>query len=312
MKGMRLSVTSLCPGGLLVSLLLLGLGLSSRSPDQQEVAALPLVVVPLPTPKAERRANFHGQGQAASAGDAATSRLLEEIQAALDSSNPGDAAGVFTNQLPALVRLDPWAAARFAQRNESQSWHVDFMRALVENWADLNPGEAVRWVAQIEKPDEQDNMLSCLCFQVARSDSVRAIQIIEQQGADTDRRRMLLGSLAHEWAIQDMANAINWAAEYPAGATRDGLFTRIALAESKSSPWEAACLLVQQVPPGPAQQEAGMSILHEWALQDAVGAAAWAEEFPDGELRDRAIDEVTRIAAYVAGPLPEVPLLMRE
>jgi len=153
--------------------------------------------------------------------------------------------------------------------------------------------------------------LGSVCFQVARSDAARAIQIFEQQGVDDDRRNTMLGNLARDWAMQDMAQATRWAGNYPAGATRDGLFKQIAVAESKSSPLEAARRVVQQIPAGPAQLNAAMAVLHEWSLQDVAGAAAWLEQFPDGELKDFAKDEIARMSAHQAShsanDLPVMP-----
>jgi hypothetical protein len=298
MSKKRLSVMLPYGGALLLSLLVLGWGSSSP-----QTALLPVA-------GAARHAHLHRQGQAASPHDAR--RLRQEIQAALSSPHPGAAAEVFTHQLVSLIRVDPWAAARFVQAHENEAWYDEFMRALAENWAEVNADEASQWVAQMERPDEQDTMLSCLCFRVAQTDPMRAIQLMEQQGVHTERRLTLLGSLAHEWATKDMASALKWAAQYPSGETRDALFRQIALARAKSSPAEAAWLVVQQIPPGPIQSETGLCILHEWARQDAPGAAAWAEQFPEGELRDRAIDDVSRIATYLAQPSPEVCPLIRE
>jgi hypothetical protein len=38
-----------------------------------------------------------------------------------------------------------------------------------------------------------------------------------------------------------------------------------------------------------------MSVLHQWGLQDLPAATAWAEHFPEGPVRDRAILELTGI-----------------
>jgi hypothetical protein len=58
---------------------------------------------------------------------------------------------------------------------------------------------------------------------------------------------------------------------------------------------EAAQLIIADLPPGPKQTEAAISVLHKWALQDVDGAAAWAEQFPAGPLRDRALNELSAI-----------------
>jgi len=110
----------------------------------------------------------------------------------------------------------------------------------------------------------------------------------------------MLGNLAQQWAERDLPSAISWAGNYPPGENRDNLFARIAFAESQTSPANAAQMVVEQISPGSTQQEAAMSILHQWALQDMTRALAWAEQFPAGELYDRAIIELAGIAVYQA------------
>jgi hypothetical protein len=222
------------------------------------------------------------------------------MQAALNSENPGAAAEIYTNQLPNLIGSDPWAVVEFARKNQTQSWYRDFTRALAEGWAKVNPEEAARWVAQMDDTNERNNLLGTVCFQVAQLDSAQAIRILEDQGVHDERRRTMLGNLAHDWAIRDLAQATDWAGSYPAGEIRDVLFKQIALAESKSSPLEAAQLIVQQIPPGPTQLSAGMAVLREWSRLDPAGATAWSEQFPDGETGDFVRDEVARIVAHQA------------
>ena len=52
-----------------------------------------------------------------------------------------------------------------------------------------------------------------------------------------------------------------------------------------------------------------MSVLQQWATRDMAGAVAWAEEFPTGELYDRAIIELADMAAP---PAPCEPLKLQQ
>jgi thioredoxin-like negative regulator of GroEL len=119
-----------------------------------------------------------------------------------------------------------------------------------------------------------------------------------------DTAQFLLDNMAQQWASQDMQAASAWALAKPAGGQRDRLLQHIALAESKTDPNQAAQLVAQQISPGQFQNEAAVSVVYQWAQQDAKAALTWAESFPAGDLRDRAIKEVKNVSAISAGNLP--------
>ena len=55
-------------------------------------------------------------------------------------------------------------------------------------------------------------------------------------------------------------------------------------------------MVVEQIPPGSIQTEAVISVLHQWFLRDMAGAAAWVDQFPAGDLKVRAENEMSGIA----------------
>jgi hypothetical protein len=70
----------------------------------------------------------------------------------------------------------------------------------------------------------------------------------------------------------------------------------VALVWSKSDPAEAARLILDQIPAGDHQNEAVISVVYQWALQDKKEARAWVQLFPEGALRQRALNEITNSA----------------
>jgi hypothetical protein len=275
------------------------LGVSSRTGEQQNVSTLPARTAVVRTQFEKNSAVRPVPEQTTLIVVPDTATLLQQIQDGLNSDNPGDQAAVFTNQFLALIRSDPWAAAKFAESAEAGSWHTDLKRVLAQNWAELNLPDAAKWVSQISNPDERDTMLSCVCFQVAQTDTKLAIQTLEQQGLDGDRREIMLGNLAQQWASQDSPAAVAWANNYPLGDQRDKLFMHIALAESQTAPVEAANMVSQQISPGPIQEEAAISVLQQWAAQDMDAATTWVNQFPPSEVYDRSITVLNGIAASV-------------
>ncbi|MEO7099417.1 MAG: hypothetical protein ABI162_08655 [Luteolibacter sp.] len=61
---------------------------------------------------------------------------------------------------------------------------------------------------------------------------------------------------------------------------------------SKADPHAAACHVAKDMEPGTLQDEAVISILHQWMTKDPQAAATWAAEFPEGDLRSRALNEL--------------------
>jgi len=223
--------------------------------------------------------------------------LIRQIKDALNSGNPGDQEMIFTNQLSALINADPWAAAQFAESLPAGLSRTDVMRVIVQNWSESNPGDSAKWVSQLADSNERNTVLSCLCFQVARADPKSAIQILEQQGIDDDRRKGMLGNLAQQWASQDLPAALAWAGNY-GGEDKDNLVAQIALAECKTDPAGAATLIARQISPGAVQDETALSIVNQWAQTDVAAVTSWVDEFPAGELHDQAIAQIDRIAAH--------------
>jgi hypothetical protein len=106
-----------------------------------------------------------------------------------------------------------------------------------------------------------------------------------------------LAALAQRWAEKDFAAALDWALTR-AGEQRNQLIARLAFIQSQTSPIEADTLAVQNIPPGEAQTEAVMAVLHQWGLRDLPAAQQWVAQFPDSDLRTRAINELAGIAEY--------------
>jgi hypothetical protein len=298
---MRISAAMLfCSGGLALSLIIARLGVPPRTGLQQNASTLPTRTAVVLARMEESRTDRPVLKHTTLAVVSDTARLLEQMRDGLNSDSPGDQAAVFTNQLLALIRTDPWVGAEFAKSIEVGSWRTEIMRVLAQNWAQLNLPDAEKWVSQISNSDERDTMLGCICFQVAQTDPKLAVQVLERQGLNGDRREIILGNLVRQWASQDLSAAVAWANNYPVNDRSDKLFRQIAYAVSEKSPREAAQMVVELIPPGPIQQEAAMSILQQWGSRNLRDAMAWADLFPSGELADRAGRELASMAAYQA------------
>jgi hypothetical protein len=174
-------------------------------------------------------------------------------------------------------------------------------------WARNFPAEALAWLKNAPDGKQRLTIAEIVCSQVAQTNAVAAVKLAENcLGEGTNNpAQFLLDNMAQQWANQDMSAASAWALAKPAGEQRDRLLQRIAIAESSDNPADAARLISEQMSPGSTQNEAAISVVYQWAQKDAPAAMAWAESFPAGDLRDRAIKEVKNVIAYAAGNPPQ-------
>ncbi len=169
-------------------------------------------------------------------------------------------------------------------------------------WARTFPEEASNWLLNAPDGNQRIAIAEIVCPELAQTDVEAAVALAEDclGGGTNSVAQNLLDNLAQQWAEQDVQAASDWALAKPEGEQRDRLLQRIAVVESQSNPVRAAGLVVLNMSPGPLMCEAAISVLHQWAQQDAAAALIWAEAFPPGELRTRAINEVNNVSAYSA------------
>ena len=142
------------------------------------------------------------------------------------------------------------------------------------------------------------------CAQVAESDPAQAVSLAEGYSGGCSN---LLENLVHQWTEQNEPAATAYAISKPPGEERDRLLSRVAFTRSKENPIEAANLVAEWISPGEVQNEAAISVLHQWALRDPNAALAWARLFPEESLRDRALNEIANILSPPSEVGPGVP-----
>ena len=161
------------------------------------------------------------------------------------------------------------------------------------DWARKNPAGALAWLVNAPDGPQLEAVAEIVCSEMARTNPAQAVALVERCNlSNTNYVRSLLDNLVQQWAGQDMQAASAWALAKPAGEDQDRLLGRIAFVKSKNNPEEAARFVAEQMSPGAVQDEAVISVIYQWALRDANAAMAWAQLFPEGNLRYRAIQEV--------------------
>jgi hypothetical protein len=230
--------------------------------------------------------------------------LLARISEALASTDSNHQAIVLTNLLAALVRADPQAAAHFAETNQLGDTHDLILNRVAQFWAAQDPDAALAWAAQLSNPNERNATLASALLQYGQSDPEKALAALGQYNL-ADETGALRGNLAQAWAEKDWVAALTWVQAHPASVLQqDQILEKLALVLAKTSPAEAADFVVANISPGFTQNEAAISVLHQWGLQDLAAARAWLEQFPQGDLRQRGELELNGIEAHttIANP----------
>jgi hypothetical protein len=169
----------------------------------------------------------------------------------------------------------------------------------IRDWVTRNPKASLAWVTNAPAGSMRDDVAELICVQMGQSDPPQALALAESLGGS--HMGSVLENVTQLWAEQDEWAAYAWALSKPVGEQRDSLLARIAYVESKSNPRDAARLVAEQISAGAIQNDAALTVLNQWAARDANAALGWAQSFPEGDFRDRAIKEVGSAEAAAAG-----------
>lgn len=171
--------------------------------------------------------------------------------------------------------------------------HLALM-AWLRDLAATNYAAALDYVSKMPDGDERDDALQAVCFGLARTDPAKAVDLAQQ----LQEPSAVMENLVQQWAGGDMKDALVWANNQPAGDERDEMIHRIVLQFASSDPSDAVGLVQEQIPAGPNQDEAFMTILNQWANKDLAAAAKWVESLPDNSLKPRMVAELEGIEQY--------------
>ena len=239
--------------------------------------------------------NAPAQPQVQTPAATVTADLLGQIRWALASANLDDRGIVFTHLLAELVRIDPLAAAQFAETNSIGFTHDQVLQHVAQLWAATDSAAALNWATTLNNPAERDAILTEVCLQVAESDPAQAVRMRSQR-VTRENPNGGLEAVMERWAEKDLPAALDWALSRAASEQRDLLIARVAYVKSQTSPLEAATLVVEKIPAGEVQTKAAISVLHQWASHDMAAAGRWVARFPEGDQRSRAYSELGNIA----------------
>jgi len=157
-------------------------------------------------------------------------------------------------------------------------------------WGDIDPSSAAQWAWKLPDETERALALADIADEAVRSDPILAIKLA---GSLPDSSyNEIVPRAAMEWAAQDPATAADWARQIPAESLRATTLAGIATVWSEQDPVTAANLAIKELPAGRLQSDTIVSIVQRWAQQSPDDAEAWVNQFPGGDLRDAAMENL--------------------
>lgn len=220
--------------------------------------------------------------------------LQGEITTALASADAAAWERVLNELFPALLVADRTAAIRLVETLPPGERRTLLLRRLARAWGAADFAGAVTWISNLADFSEQKAAFDEACLATAETNPAEAIRAWESFDFKEDDH--VLENLVQNWARLDFPAAQAWVHERPASIQRDQAVARLAYVLAQTKPVDAANLIVRELAEGPAQTEAVISILHQWAKNDLPGATAWTARFPPGPLADRAKSELAGLS----------------
>jgi hypothetical protein len=219
----------------------------------------------------------------------------EQIRSVLDQlqANQSDTAIILGDAL-----LRRWAthsledAVQWVEHlPEGRSARAAF-REIVVVWSKQDLTGAVGWVQQLPEGSNKTAAGLALASEAAtRKEGVTAINLVADLPQSPERDELLNYS-ARQWAIVDQNNAVLWIERIQDPMLREEMLVNVAIDWAVQDPFNAAIFASTALTPGLGQNNAVINIVRFMAVSAPDRAAAWVEQFPEGNLRATAMENL--------------------
>ncbi len=234
----------------------------------------------------------HPRSATADAPVPAKEHLVAEFHKLLELEGPID-LDAWSNLLDQFIQRDPNAIADMVQKLPGTSPNREFlMHRVAQKWAAADPQGAITWAKSIYTLNERDQMVGSVCYEIAQRDPLVALQTVESCDPPIHTVGIYQG-LVSQLAEQDFAQALEWSRSHLDQAARNQLLQSLAFTQAQTDPEGAAILVADTITASTTQGEAALSVILQWAKTDPSAARTWAKSFPDENLRQRALQEIS-------------------
>jgi hypothetical protein len=252
-----------------------------------------------------------GSTERVGAGGSAPARVARSLVAAEPTQGGVNFAATFARRnlaqsaegaesQSALVRR--WAesdlagAADAVSALSAEALTADLVNSVVLPWAARNWDAAVAWAQRLPQGEARQAGLVTLALEAARVDPLTALSLGLTLAPDAQRESMMVNA-ATQLATQEPDLAAQWAAGLPQSRLRDRMLAQVAAIWGERDPRAASMMVLEQLTPGTARNNALVGIVQRWVQVQPEAAASWAASFPEGALRTASVDNAVRLWA---------------
>lgn len=230
------------------------------------------------------------------------SRRLDrtELAAALDSPDDAIRLHAIETLFARFADQDFYAALDLIEAVGSPAQRARMRQILGAGLARKDRGRALAWVSSLQDAVEREDAMAVVLGEISMTDPAAAVRL-RQEASLPAGDDPVLENLTQRWAESDLHSALQWADSLPPGDQRDHVTARAAYVQAQASPEAAATLIMDRMSPGLAQEEALISVLHQWAQRDLGAAQIWVKQMTPGPVRVRAGVELAAMVKLRTG-----------
>jgi hypothetical protein len=143
---------------------------------------------------------------------------------------------------------------------------------------------------RVTSPEDRRKAIVAAVLESADLEPDVALEALQELELGTPERARLVKHIGLRRAEQDMEAAIQWAASLKTPSEAAMAYGEISVVLAETDPARAASLISATGQPGKESEIAVVQIVQRWAQKSPTAAAAWAAQFPAGEVRSAALD----------------------
>ena len=222
----------------------------------------------------------------------------DQMRGALDKLSVEQSdAGIILGKLLVLrwAEKSPAEASQWLEHLPDNVFSRVAFKEVVVPWAEKDLVGAVGWVQQLpEGGNKTAAELSLASEAATRKEGVTAIILVANLPPSSERNDLLNYS-ARQWATVDQKNAVAWINQVQDPMLREDMLVNVAVDLAVQNPFDAATFAATALTPGKGKNKAVVDIVRFMAVSAPDRAAAWVAQFPDGNLRIAAMENLVDV-----------------
>ena len=189
--------------------------------------------------------------------------------------------------------LSPGAAAGWVESLPQGMARETAVQQVALVWAESDFDAAWNWTSELGGGPAADSALLSLAYELSRSDPQGAF---EKSGAlpEGPERSRLVEHIVANWAATAPELALDQVRAIGNPSLRNSALGSLAIGLAEHDPYTAATLVAESMDAGPAQDRAIAAVVQRWAQQDAAAAGEWVASFPDGPIKENALEHAAK------------------